>query len=86
MQPHQIINAARYHTSRAVLLATLACTEVVRAGNVLEEHGMFTEDVSEGFVAVSDGLEEGIDACQTLDEALNDAVNEAVLRDALMGL
>ena len=86
MRPHQIFNEARYHTSRAVLLATLACTEVVKAGNCLDQYDMFTEDVSEGFVAVSDGLEEGIDACQTLDEALNDAVNEAVLRDALMGL
>lgn len=86
MQPHQIINAARYHTSRAVLLATLACTEVVRAGNVLEEHGMFTEDVSEGFVAVSDGLESGIDACQALDDALNGEVCEAALKAALMGL
>lgn len=86
MQPHQIFNDARYHTSRAVLLATMACTEIVRAGNVLEGHGMFTDDVSEGFVAVSDGLESGIDACRLLDDTLNGLVIDAALKAALMGL
>ena len=86
MQPHQIFNEARYHTSRAVLLATMACTEIVRAGNVLEEHDMFTDDVSGGFVAVSDGLEKGIGACQLLDDTLNGAVIDAALKAALMGL